>query len=168
VQRYVRRHYPRPKLRLLRRCVAAGWADFQGRDRPVIEFTEAGRSVMRGERPARLLLPPSAPLCSPTARAPRRGEPQCAKTAPDLLDAKGRALFDALRRHRFALARRQGVPPYAIASDRTLREIALLQPRNLEELELAYGIGPARRRKYGAQLLAVVSGEGATRGRVSS
>ena len=39
-------------LRLLRRCVAAGWADFQGRDRPVIVLTEAGRAVMRGERPA--------------------------------------------------------------------------------------------------------------------
>jgi ATP-dependent DNA helicase RecQ len=148
-------------LRLLRRCVAAGWADFQGRDRPIIVLTEAGRSVMRGERPARLLLPPSAPPRSPTARAPRRGEPQRAKTDPDLLDSKGRALFDALRRHRLALARREGVPPYVIASDRTLREIALLRPRNLQELELAHGIGPARRKKYGADLLAVVSGEGA-------
>jgi ATP-dependent DNA helicase RecQ len=45
-----------------------------------------------------------------------------------------------------------------IASDRTLREIALLRPRTLQELELAHGIGPAKREKYGAGLLAVVSG----------
>ncbi len=45
-----------------------------------------------------------------------------------------------------------------IASDRTLREIALLRPRNLEELELAHGIGPARRDRYSAGLLAVVKG----------
>ena len=45
-----------------------------------------------------------------------------------------------------------------IASDRTLREIALLRPRNLQELELAHGIGPAKRKKYGAGLLAVVLG----------
>ena len=75
---------------------------------------------------------------------------------PGVLDAEGRALFEALRRHRLGLARREGVPPYVIASDRTLREIAVLRPRNLRELELAYGIGPAKREKYGAGLLSVV------------
>ena len=77
------------------------------------------------------------------------------------LSREGRVLFEALRRHRLALAREEGVPPYVIASDRTLREIALLQPQSLEELELAHGIGPAKREKYGADLLAVVRGEGA-------
>jgi ATP-dependent DNA helicase RecQ len=48
-----------------------------------------------------------------------------------------------------------------VASDRTLREIALLRPRNLQELELAHGIGPAKLEKYGAGLLAVVLGGGA-------
>ena len=45
-----------------------------------------------------------------------------------------------------------------IASDHTLREIALRRPRNLEELELAHGIGAAKREKYGAGLLAVALG----------
>ncbi len=148
-------------LRLLRRCVTAGWADFQGCDRPVIVLTEAGRAVMRGERPAKLLLPPIAVLRAPKARAPRRGPRQPAEAGPELLDAEGRALFEALRHHRLALARSEGVPPYVVASDRTLREIALLRPRNLQELELAHGIGPAKREKYGAGLLAVVLGGGA-------
>jgi ATP-dependent DNA helicase RecQ len=64
------------------------------------------------------------------------------EAGPELLDGEGRALFDALRRHRLALSRREGVPPYVIASDRTLREIALLRPRNLQELELRTGSGP--------------------------
>jgi ATP-dependent DNA helicase RecQ len=145
-------------LRLLRRCVTAGWADFQGSDRPVIVLTEAGQAVMRGERPAKLLLPPIAAPRPPTAGALRRGPSQRAEAGPDLLDAEGRVLFEALRRHRLALARSEGVPPYVVASDRTLREIALLRPRNLQELELAHGIGPARREKYGAGLLAVVLG----------
>jgi ATP-dependent DNA helicase RecQ len=79
----------------------------------------------------------------------------------ELFGAKGRALFDVVRRQRLALARRAGVPPYLIASDRTLREIALLRPRNLQELEFAHGIGSAKREKCGADLIAVVSGEGA-------
>jgi ATP-dependent DNA helicase RecQ len=145
-------------LRLLRRCVAAGWADFQGRDRPVLVLTETGRLVLGGARPARLLLPPTVPDRASKGRALRGDPPQRATADPDQLDTNGRALFDALRRHRLALARREGVPPYVIASDRTLREIALLRPRNLEELELAHGIGPARREKYGAGLLAVVMG----------
>ena len=37
------------------------------------------------------------------------------------------------------------------------RPAKLLLPRNLQELELAHGIGPARREKYGAGLLTVVS-----------
>ena len=71
---------------------------------------------------------------------------------------RGARYFEALRRHRLALARCEGVPPYVIASDHTLREIALRRPRNLEELELVHGIGPAKREKYGAGLLAVVLG----------
>jgi ATP-dependent DNA helicase RecQ len=63
--------------------------------------------------------------------------------------------------HRLILARREGAPPYVIAGDRTLREIAVLRPRNLQELELVRGIGPAKRENYGRGLLAVVSGEGA-------
>jgi ATP-dependent DNA helicase RecQ len=148
-------------LRLLRRCVTAGWADFQGGDRPVVVLTEAGGAVMRGARPAKLLLPPTAAPDAPTARTPRRGPRQPADAGAERLDAEGRALFEALRRHRLTLARGEGVPPYVIASDRSLREIALLRPRNLQELELAHGIGPAKRDKYGAGLLAVVSGGGA-------
>ncbi|HVQ75794.1 MAG TPA: ATP-dependent DNA helicase RecQ, partial [Candidatus Binatia bacterium] len=49
-------------VRLLRRCVSAGWVSFTGVDRPVVVLTEDGRAVMKGERPARLLLPPSARL----------------------------------------------------------------------------------------------------------
>ena len=45
--------------RLLRRCVTAGWVDFSGGDRPVVVLTDEGARVMRGEHPARLLLPPS-------------------------------------------------------------------------------------------------------------
>ncbi|MGH7414113.1 MAG: RecQ family ATP-dependent DNA helicase, partial [Candidatus Rokuibacteriota bacterium] len=44
-------------LALLRRCVSAGWVSFSGRERPVVVLTEEGRAVMKGERPARLLLP---------------------------------------------------------------------------------------------------------------
>jgi len=75
-------------------------------------------------------------LEAPTPAAGRRRSER-ERAAPDELDAAGRALFEALRRHRLEVARAEGVPPYVVASDRTLREIAGLRPSNALELEHA-------------------------------
>jgi ATP-dependent DNA helicase RecQ len=48
------------------------------------------------------------------------------------------------------------VPPYVVASDRTLRDVARLRPGDRSQLEQAHGIGPAKAERYGAELLAVV------------
>ena len=162
-------------LRLLRRCVTAGWVDFSGGDRPVVAITPDGREVMHGRRPARLLLPPrlryarveAAGRAAPgTAAADAafqgglRMSPHGARPAPALedteLDARGRDLFEALRAFRLAEARRQKVPPYVIASDRSLRDIARLRPATAGALELAHGIGPTKVERYGAAILEIV------------
>jgi ATP-dependent DNA helicase RecQ len=147
-------------LRLLRRCVTAGWVDFHGGDRPVAVLTEEGTGVMRAERPARLLLPPAVTpraarsAAQPAARGARRAQPKA--PASDALDGAGRELFEALRHHRLEVARAEGVPPYVVATDRALRDIAALRPSNPAELEQAHGIGPAKVSRYGTGLLAVV------------
>ncbi len=144
-------------MKLLRRCIVAGWADFQGDERPVVVLTAAGRQVMMGQRPARLLLPgdeTAAPR--PSGRARGRGEARRSDDGTDL-DPEALTVFEALRRHRLERARSEGVPPYVVASDRTLREIALLRPRTREELALAHGIGPAKLERYGDGLLTVVA-----------
>jgi len=146
--------------RLLRRCVTAGWVDFLGAERPVVVLTEAGRAVMRGERPAQLLLPSARtrPLrAGEGARGGRAARAQASAPGADVLDALGQRLFDELRRHRLALARREGVPPYVVASDRTLRDVARLRPRTRDALLLAHGIGPAKAERYGAMLLEIVA-----------
>lgn len=66
-------------------------------------------------------------------------------------------MFEALRLLRLDLAREESVPAFVVASDRTLRDIALLRPRNLEELKLAHGIGPAKADRYGRRILSVVA-----------
>ena len=65
-------------------------------------------------------------------------------------------LFDALRSHRMELARTEAVPPYVVASDRTLREVAELRPRSRMELLDTHGIGDAKADKYGEGFLAIV------------
>jgi ATP-dependent DNA helicase RecQ len=93
---------------------------------------------------------------TPDARATEAGRRRPAREAAEL-DAAAQALFEALRRHRLALARAEGVAPFIVASDRTLREIAMLRPRNLDELQEAHGVGRHKAERYGAGLLQVVA-----------
>jgi ATP-dependent DNA helicase RecQ len=137
-------------VRLLRRCVTAGWVDFTGGDRPLAVLTEGGREVMHGRRSARLLLPPAASRRQRAQRPLGVGTP----SAPDFFEM---GLFEALRAHRLEVARAHGIPAYMVASDRALRDVARLRPGSLDELQLANGIGPAKARRYGAGFLDVVT-----------
>jgi ATP-dependent DNA helicase RecQ len=147
--------------KLLRRCVAAGWIDFTAGDRPIVQLTTAGRAVMRGERPARLLLPPSATPGPARAKKPARAPSAVVPTS--VQDAIETAVFESLRDHRLQLARRERLAPFMIASDRTLRELAALRPRTIEELRDVYGIGDAKIARYGRGFLDVIAASGATR-----
>jgi ATP-dependent DNA helicase RecQ len=144
-------------VRLLRRCVTAGWVGFHGDERPVVVLTEAGVAAMRGERPVRMLIPaePIAQSVAAGARSERRAG--AAAAAPDDLDAIGQRLFEALRAHRLSVARSEGVPPYFVASDRSLRDLATLRPRDSDALLQVHGIGPAKAARYGRGLLEVVA-----------
>jgi ATP-dependent DNA helicase RecQ len=157
------REKPREWLtRLLRRCVTAGWVSFTGVDRPVVMLTEEGRAVMKGDRPARLLLPAAATeRAAPGPRPPRRARPSRAAdprvAGMDELDAAGQALFQALRAWRLTVAREASIAPFMVASDRTLRDIARLRPRTPDELAMAYGIGRQKAERYGLAVLRVVA-----------
>jgi ATP-dependent DNA helicase RecQ len=156
----VLREHSRPWiLRLLRRAVTAGWVVFVGSERPVVTLTEDGRAVMAGRKPARIALPPTERAApKPTGTVPGGAE-RGARPRIEL-DAAGERLFAALRAHRLEVARAEGVAPFIVASDRTLRDVALLRPRTMDELALAHGIGPAKLERYGAGLLRVLVREG--------
>jgi ATP-dependent DNA helicase RecQ len=154
--------------RLLRRCVTAGWVDFWGGDRPVAILTETGASVMRGERSVRLLLPPEKGLLPRTSGVAgadsnrsfivrRKGQADDRGTEDLTLDADALRRFEALRAYRLTTAQAEGVPPYVVASDRSLRELAVLCPQREEDLTLAHGIGDGKAKKYGAGLLRVLN-----------
>jgi ATP-dependent DNA helicase RecQ len=152
-------------LALLRRCVSAGWVSFSGRERPVVVLTEEGRAVMKGERPVRLLLPSAGRRVAAAPAAARSSDPGRRRPSREAaeLDSAAQALFEALRRHRLAVARAEGLAPFIVASDRTLRDIAMLKPRTRAELEMAHGVGPHKAERYGPGLLRVVAEE-TTRG----
>ena len=138
--------------RLIRRLVSAGWVSYTGEQHPCVWITPAGNAVMKGERPARLLLPP---LKSP-ARGARKSRGGRAQVDPEELGPEAMAMFEALRGHRLELARDLGIAPYRIATDRSLRELCLLKPRNEDELLMVHGIGSSKVEEFGAGLLEVI------------
>jgi ATP-dependent DNA helicase RecQ len=141
-------------LSLLRRCVTAGWVNFTPDERPRALLTAEGGLVMKGESPARLVLPRSAAAAASGAQEP--GQRRAERESSDELTREEQMLFELLRAHRLEVARQEKVPPYVVASDRTLRDLAQKRPRDEHELQHVHGIGPGKAARYGAGLLTVI------------
>ncbi|HET8937324.1 MAG TPA: HRDC domain-containing protein, partial [Polyangiales bacterium] len=153
--------------RLLRRLVTAGLVVFTGEDRPIVMLTEAGRAVMEGRQTARVLLPSRAPRnrkvkgraaygSTPPVRFSSEPTVQRTPDAEAQLDDASLELFEALRAHRLTVARAESVPPFVVASDRTLRDMARTRPLSESQLLSVYGMGPVKAARYGAGFLAIV------------
>ena len=140
--------------RLIRRLVSAGWVNYTAEQHPCLWITPAGSAVMKGERPARILLPPLVQKAASSNRgvSGRRVE----ALDPEELGPDAIALFEALRGHRLALAKDLSIAPYRVATDRTLRELCLLKPRSESELLMVHGIGPSKVAEFGEGLLEVI------------
>ena len=65
-------------------------------------------------------------------------------------------LWEALRECRRLFAEAQGVPPYVIFHDKTLREMAEQMPQNTSEFGLLTGVGERKLEKYSEAFLAVI------------
>lgn len=60
-----------------------------------------------------------------------------------------RDLFEKLRMMRLKISKVQGVPPYVVFSDNTLKDICLKRPTTKRELLMVSGIGQMKADKYG-------------------
>jgi ATP-dependent DNA helicase RecQ len=65
-------------------------------------------------------------------------------------------LFMRLRALRKRLADENGIPPYVVFHDATLRAIAAHQPRDLARFAQVPGIGPSKLARYGDQFVAAI------------
>lgn len=65
-------------------------------------------------------------------------------------------LFDQLRQLRKALAREQGVPPYVIFNDATLKAMAEQKPLSKQELLAVSGVAASKLKRYGQRFLEAI------------
>lgn len=85
-----------------------------------------------------------------------------AKNAPEMFVLDNdidRELFGRLKALRLSIAREQNLPPYVVFHDKTLIDIALKKPANMEEFASISGVGQSKREKYGRLFLEVVNSE---------
>ena len=67
------------------------------------------------------------------------------------------ALFEQLRALRKRLADEQGVPPYVIFSDATLRELSSRKPKTLQDFRATSGVGDVKLERYGEVFIAEIA-----------
>jgi ATP-dependent DNA helicase RecQ len=105
--------------------------------------------VLRGERAVELRHDP--------APAPKSRRTRGAGTTPgNLANDADRDLFEALRAKRRDLASAAGIAPFMVFPDRTLLELAARKPADSTALADIYGIGQAKRERWGADFLGVI------------
>ncbi len=119
---------------------------------PMVAISDSGWEIMQGRQVAGFKLPKHL---LPGAPAVMRSK---TKRSRSLGDVEGDAdLIDALRAFRLELARGLTVPPYAVFSNKTMGAIAQRRPRcELTFLEVK-GLGPAKWKLFGRELVGFLS-----------
>jgi ATP-dependent DNA helicase RecQ len=113
---------------------------------PVLCLNASSWQVLRDEQPVHIAQSAKA---APTQR-------ETARAAAGTRSETGGALFETLRALRKQLADAQGMPPYVIFHDATLREMADRKPRSLSEFAGIRGVGEAKLARYGERFVAAV------------
>jgi len=123
----------------------------EGKPLVMLGDPEAVRGVYRGERTIEVRLAPAR------ASAPRERVRTGRNAALESMDADVRARFETLRAWRRDRAAEQRVPPYVIFQDKTLLEIAMVEPGDLERLAHIPGVGQTKLDRYGKGVLAALT-----------
>ena len=138
---------PKTWQSILRQITASGLVQVDHERHGALVLSDSARAVFKGEQLVVL----------------RRDQPQRSAAVRRSLERTAglpeaaMPVFEALRAERTRLARLQGVPPYVVFQDTTLRAMATARPRSFDELAALPGIGQAKLERYGAAFLKVLA-----------
>ena len=115
-----------------------GLLQAEGRDYPLLKLTRAGNEVLFGnKRFVRIC------TLAPAKAGLQEGD-------------HDRELFARLQQLRREKAEAEGLPPFVLFSDRSLREMCCNYPENEEEFLAISGVGEAKLSQYGTSFLALI------------
>ncbi|MGA0817455.1 MAG: RecQ family ATP-dependent DNA helicase [Schleiferiaceae bacterium] len=133
---------------LVRQLMLGGFLDKDLERYGILSVTEAGQSVRSGAQgfsalPYREFEDDDS---APSGGAGRRAA---------ALDPELYAALKALNR---TMARTRNIPPYALFSEASLNEMATSYPISVDELKTIPGVGEAKAKRFGAELVALIKG----------
>ena len=129
--------------------LAEGYLMAEGEEYPVLRLTRrAGEVLFHGQK---ILF---RERVRPATEKPRRDAPDRRMGGAALPDE---GLLGALKALRTRLAQEAGLPPYMIFSNAALADMAVLQPRDIEEFLQVSGVGRVKAERYGREFLDVIS-----------
>jgi ATP-dependent DNA helicase RecQ len=130
---------------VFRQLVARGLLDVNSDGFGGLILNESCRPFLRGEE--KINLRRELKIASTSPRRANLGQG---------IEAEDQGLWNALRSCRKRLAEEQGVPPYVIFHDATLREMLEFRPLSLEQLRSITGVGDSKLKRFGDEFLAVI------------
>ena len=141
---------------LVKRLIDAGYLQIEGLDYPTLAITRIGQEVLQGSRSVTLEKVPGETIQAPAGKPTRERLLPAAVPKSALVDHQ---LFERLRRLRLELAEEEGVAPFVIFHDKTLRTIATHKPLTSAALLAIPGIGETKAERYGRRLLELLTGK---------
>jgi ATP-dependent DNA helicase RecQ len=141
---------------LVRNLIDSGHLQVEGTEYPTLDVTRKGREVLQGISAAVLMQAEEHQSDSPVKK-PLHNSAALA-IAPRVLSTDPQ-LFERLRQLRTELAEEEGVAPFLIFHDKTLKAIAGFKPVTSTALLEIPGIGDLKAERYGRRVLQVVNGE---------
>lgn len=129
---------------IFRQLIATGYLDIDINRYGALRLTKKCRTILRGEQ--NLLL--------------RKQQPKQAASKPSkkqsLVRPQDQTLWDALRELRTEIAKENGIPPYVIFHDTTLKEMCQTRPMDMAAMQRISGVGAQKLERYGQPFLAVI------------
>lgn len=132
-------------MTFLRSLLDQGYLDVKEPEFPTLSVTAEGWEVLRGKKPflQRIVkVEEPAPTVSVATSIPVDYHTE---------------LFDKLRALRMSIASQQGVPPYVVLSDVSLKELSAYLPENEDELLNINGFGEVKLERYGDVFLRAIA-----------
>ena len=131
--------------------LAHGLLQQSGEEYPILQISADGHALLKDAGAM-------ADLSLARQKRPDRNRlPKRSRVETEGWDGVDRELFEELRVLRLEIARRRRVPPYVIFHDTTLREIARVKPKTVDELRHVYGVGDRKAQDLGEVILAAVA-----------
>jgi len=130
---------------IFRQLVARGLLDVNIDGFGGLILNESCRLYLRGEE--KINLRRDIKIAATTPRRANLGQN---------IETEDQGLWNALRSCRKRLAEEQGVPPYVIFHDATLREMLEFRPLTPEQLRSITGVGDSKLKRFGDEFLAVI------------